>query len=111
MRQFLIIWFLVVGSISVPLIGHATTKTMCAGQVPHGWIITNYWKSTSSCPGIAETYRIEKYINKPIGYQMNACISTPPQGWVIVKEFNSLVKCGRPRSVFTNNMMTIERLN
>lgn len=92
----------------------AESQTMCAGQIPAGWIVVNDAWNPTTCgkpAGImSNVVTIERYDNKPAGSQMRACSGTVPRGWVIVSTAWSPGTCGRPASI-SNNVMTIKKLN
>ncbi len=92
----------------------ADTESVCAGQVPSGWIkVNDAWNPTSCGNPARVTYNvwtIAQYSEKPVGFVMVACNGAAPSGWVIVGTAWNPTACGHP-TVNQKNMMTIKRLN
>jgi hypothetical protein len=90
------------------------TQTVCAGQLPAGWIkINDSWNPTSCGNPTSITYnvwQIERYDDKPVGASMTACFATVPAGWAMTSSWWNPTTCGHPTSI-TNNVMSIKRLN
>jgi len=90
------------------------TESVCAGQLPSGWIkVDDAWNPTTCGNPTRKTYNvwmIEQLTDKPIGFVMLACNGPAPSGWVIVGTAWNPTACGRP---ITNqkNVMTIKRLS
>jgi hypothetical protein len=89
-------------------------QSVCAGQVPTGWIkINDSWNPTTCGNPTSISYNvwtIERYDNKPAGAQMRACFGSVPNGWAMVGSTWDPTACGHPTSI-SNNVMTIRRLN
>jgi hypothetical protein len=92
----------------------ANTETVCAGQLPSGWIkVDDAWNPTTCGNPTSKTYNvwmIAQYSEKPIGFVMVACNGAAPAGWVIVGTTWNPTTCGHP-TANQKNMMTIKRLN
>jgi hypothetical protein len=99
---------------AVPLATTAEVQTVCAGQVPVGWIKTNdAWNPTTCGKPTSIVYNvwtIERYSTKPIGAVMQACAGAVPPGWAMIGNAWNPNMCGHPTSI-VNNVMTIKRLN
>ncbi len=102
------------GDNPLPLAEIADTESVCAGQLPSGWIKVNDAWNPTSCGNPARLsyniWMIARYSEKPIGFVMVACNGTAPPGWVIVGTAWNPTACGHP-SVNQRNMMTIKRVN
>jgi hypothetical protein len=92
----------------------AQTESICAGQVPSGWIkVDDAWNPTTCGNPTSKTYNvwmIAQYSEKPIGFVMVACNGSAPAGWVIVGTTWNPTSCGHP-TTNQKNVMTIKRLN
>lgn len=101
-------------AISTRLAQIAPTETVCARQVPSGWIkVDDAWNPTSCGNPTHTTYNvwiIEQYSDLAVGSVMSACTGPAPPGWVVVDNHWNPTACGHPTSNQAN-MMTIKRLN
>jgi hypothetical protein len=92
----------------------AETESVCAGQVPSGWIkVSDAWNPTTCGNPTRLTYNvwiIAQFTEKPIGFVMVACNGPAPSGWVIVGTAWNPTACGHP-ATNQKNMMTIKRLS
>ena len=92
----------------------AVTESVCAGQLPSGWIkVDDAWNPTTCGNPTSKTYNvwtIAPYSEKPIGFVMVACNGSAPAGWVIVGTTWNPTSCGHP-TTNQKNVMTIKRLN
>lgn len=92
----------------------ADTESVCARQVPAGWIkVNDAWNPTTCGNPTRMTYNvwmIEQLSDKPIGFVMLACNGPAPSGWVIVGTAWNPTACGHP-TANQKNVMTIKRLN
>ena len=92
----------------------ADTESVCAGELPSGWIkVNDAWNPTSCGNPTRVTYNvwmIAQYTEKPIGSVMVACNGPAPPGWVIVGTAWNPTACGHP-TTNQKNMMTIKRLS
>ena len=102
------------GALGLRLSEIAQTESVCAGQLPSGWIkVDDAWNPTTCGNPTRNTYnvwKIEQYSEKPIGFVMVACNGPAPSGWVIVETMWNPTACGRP-TTNQKNVMTIKRLN
>ncbi len=92
----------------------ADTESVCAGEVPSGWIkVNDAWNPTSCGNPTRVTYNvwtIAQYTEKPIGSVMVVCYGPAPSGWVIVGTVWNPTACGHP-TTNQKNVMTIKRLS
>jgi hypothetical protein len=92
----------------------AATETVCAAQVPSGWIkVDDAWNPTTCGNPTTKTYNvwiIREYAAEPVGAVMVACNGRAPVGWVVVDTRWNPTACSHP---ITNqkNVMVIQRLN
>jgi len=92
----------------------AATETVCAAQVPSGWIkVDDAWNPTTCGNPTTKTYNvwiIREYAGEPIGAVMTVCNGRAPEGWVVVTTRWNPTACSHP---ITNqqNVMVIQRLN
>ncbi len=102
------------GSKPLRLAQIADTESVCAGQVPSGWIkVNDAWNPASCGNPTRVTYNvwmIAQYTEKPIGFVMVVCNGPAPSGWVIVGTAWNPTACGHP-TINQKNMMTIKRLS
>lgn len=88
-------------------------QTVCANEVPQGWIQTNdRWDPMVCGKPAAITYNvwtIEMYRNKPVGSVLRACSGPVPRGWVMINDAWNPTSCGHPAAM-TRNVMTIKRI-
>ena len=88
-------------------------QTVCANEVPHGWIRTNdQWNPTMCGKPTTITYNvwaIEQYRGRPVGSVMRVCSGVIPRGWVMTDAMWNPGMCGHP-SAMTKNVMTIKRI-
>src|SRR5277367_1767871 len=65
----------------------AATETVCAAQVPSGWIkVDDAWNPTTCGNPTTKTYNvwiIREYAGEPIGAVMTVCNGRAPEGWVV----------------------------
>lgn len=89
------------------------TQTVCAGQIPFGWIrVNDSWNPSVCGKPTAITYNvwtIVRYDNKPAGSVMQVCSGPVMPGWTVVSTSWNPTACGRPTSM-TDNIMTIRRI-
>lgn len=103
-----------VSSRSLRLAEIAATETVCATQVPSGWIkVDDAWNPTTCGNPKTKTYNvwiIREYDGEPIGAVMTVCNGPAPVGWVVVATHWNPTACSHP---ITNqkNVMVIQRLN
>jgi membrane-bound ClpP family serine protease len=92
----------------------AATVTVCASQVPSGWIkVDDAWNPTTCGNPTTKSYNvwiIREYAGEPIGAVMTVCNGRAPEGWVVVATRWNPTACSHP---ITNqkNVMVIQRLN
>lgn len=88
-------------------------QTVCANQVPRGWIRTNdRWDPTTCGKPTTISYNvwtIEKYHGRPVGSIMRVCSDIIPRGWVMIDSMWNPTMCGHPTAM-TKNVMTIKRV-
>jgi hypothetical protein len=90
------------------------TQTVCAGQLPNGWVkVNDSWNPTTCGNPHTISYNvweIERYDDKPVGYIMTICNQSIPNGWVKISDSWNPTCCGHPSSI-SNNVIQIKRLN
>jgi hypothetical protein len=102
------------GSRSLRLAEIAATETVCAAQMPSGWIkVDDAWNPTTCGNPSTKTYNvwiIREYAGEPIGALMTVCNGRAPVGWVVVTTRWNPTACGHP-TTNQKNVMVIQRLN
>jgi hypothetical protein len=102
------------GSRSLRLAEIAATETVCAAQVPPGWIkVDDAWNPTTCGNPTTKAYNvwiIRAYEGEPIGTVMTVCSGRAPAGWVVVTTAWNPTACSHP-STSQKNVMVIQRLN
>lgn len=88
--------------------------TICAGQIPAGWIkIDDHWNPTSCGNPTLISYNvftIAQYNNQPVGMVMRACAGAVPSGWVKTESRWNPQSCAHPVRN-SENEMVIRRIN
>ncbi len=92
----------------------AATETVCAAQLPSGWIkVDDAWNPTTCGNPITKTYNvwiIREYAREPIGAVMTVCNGRVPEGWAVVTISWNPTACSHP-TTYQKNVMVIQRLN
>lgn len=88
--------------------------TICAGQVPTGWIkIDDDWNPLRCGNPTSISYNvwtIARYDKQPVGMVMRVCAGVVPSGWVKIDSSWNPQDCGHPTRI-SDNVMTIRRTN
>jgi hypothetical protein len=102
------------GSRSLRLVEIAAVETVCAAQVPSGWIkVDDAWNPTTCGNPTTKTYNvwiIREYEGEPIGAVMTVCNGRAPAGWVVLTTRWNPTACSHPITD-QKNVMVIQRLN
>ena len=98
---------LIVGALLLPAnAANAATATVCAWNVPAGWLkVNDTWDPTRCGFPTSITYNvwtIESYFDKPIGWNMWVCAGWQPPGWGVVNVLWDPTRCGHPTSIVGN---------
>lgn len=90
------------------------SQTICAGQLPAGWIKTDDAWNPTTCGNptsiVYNVWTITRYSNQPVGSSMTACAGAVPAGWVMINSWWNPTTCSHPTSI-VNNVMSIKWLN
>jgi hypothetical protein len=91
----------------------AAVQTVCANEVPHGWIRTNdRWDPTicgKPTTMVYNVWTIEQYRGRPLASIMRVCSGQVPRGWVMTDATWNPTMCGHPTAMM-KNVMTIKRI-
>jgi hypothetical protein len=95
------------GALLVPASpAQAATATVCAGNVPYGWLkINDHWDPTrcgSPTAIVNNVWTIETWYDKPVGYYMWVCAGWQPYGWGVVTTRWDPTMCGHPTAIYDN---------